>query len=69
MRICGYIVTALFAGSLSVLHAQARFLTLKGKVQVFEGGRWVKAAFESRLTQESSVQVGYRSGAVVAGQS
>jgi len=66
MRICGCIVTALFAGSLGVLHAQARFVTLKGKVQVFEGGRWVKAAFENRLTQESSVQVGYRSGAVVA---
>jgi hypothetical protein len=63
-------MTALFVGNLCLPsgepQAQARFVTLKGKVQVFEGGRWVKAAFENKLTQESSVQVGYRSGAVVA---
>ena len=63
-------MTALFVGNLCLPsgepQAQARFVTLKGRVQVFEGGRWVKAAFENKLTQESSVQVGYRSGAVVA---
>lgn len=47
------------------LFADARFLSTRGKVQVFENGRWAKAELTHRLTEQSSVQVGYRSGAVV----
>ncbi|MBV6492095.1 MAG: hypothetical protein LDLANPLL_00086 [Turneriella sp.] len=49
-----------------ICFADARFVSMHGKVQVFENGRWVKATLSSRLTTESSVQVGYRSGAVAA---
>lgn len=47
------------------LFADGRFVSMHGKVQVFEKGRWAKAELTSKLTVESSVQVGYRSGAVV----
>jgi len=47
------------------LSADGRFVSINGKVQVFEKGRWAKAELSSKLTVESSVQVGYRSAAVV----
>lgn len=45
--------------------ADGRFVSLQGKVQVFEKGRWAKAELTSKITEQSSVQVGYRSSAVV----
>jgi len=45
--------------------ADGRFISINGKVQVFENGRWAKAELTSKLNEQSSVQVGYRSGAVV----
>lgn len=47
------------------INADARILSMHGKVQVFENGRWAKAELSSRLTEASSLQVGYRSAAVV----
>ena len=38
---------------------------MHGKVQVFENGRWAKAELTSKITEASSVQVGYRSGAII----
>lgn len=49
----------------SALVADARILSMHGKVQVFENGRWAKAELTSRITEASSVQVGYRSGAII----
>jgi len=70
MRIVALSLTLSLHGAAALIAAdkspQARFMTLKGKVQVFEAGRWVKAAIDSRLSEENSVQVGYRSAAVVA---
>ena len=47
------------------LFADGRILSMHGKVQVFENGRWAKAELTSKITEASSVQVGYRSAAVV----
>ncbi|MBX3721572.1 MAG: FecR domain-containing protein [Turneriella sp.] len=57
------LVLCLFA--LQGISADGRFVSMHGKVQVFENGRWAKAEMSSKLTEQSSVQVGYRSGAVV----
>lgn len=51
--------------SFSSLFADARILSMHGKVQVFESGRWAKAELTSKITEASSVQVGYRSGAII----
>jgi len=56
---CSFFLTA-------PVFAEGRFLSMHGKVQVFESGRWAKAEIKSKITEASSVQVGYRSGAVIA---
>lgn len=47
------------------LFGDGRILSMHGKVQVFENERWAKAELTSRITEASSVQVGYRSGAII----
>lgn len=57
-----FLISMLFS---SALLADGRILSMHGKVQVFENGRWAKAELTSKITEQSSVQVGYRSGAIV----
>lgn len=51
--------------AIAPLFADGRILSMHGKVQVFEKGRWAKAELTSKITEASSVQVGYRSGAII----
>ncbi len=65
MTIFKYTIALWIISLLPGLAADGRFVSMHGKVQVFEKGRWAKAELTSKITEQSSVQVGYRSGAIV----
>jgi len=56
------VLAALFTFS---LHAEARFASLKGTVQVYENRKWVNANPQMKLASGAMIQTAYRSQAVV----
>lgn len=60
------LIAALVGISASKLYADTRILAMKGKVQIFEKGKWTKATVASKITVDTSLQVGYQSNATIA---
>ena len=59
----GYI--CLMAAFLTPLNAKARFVSLKGTVQVFVGGKWQTATTATQLESGTPIQTAYNSNALI----
>lgn len=61
----GYLLTLIALWLPGGIHAEARFVSLKGTVQIYQNQKWIDANLTMKLPTGAMIQTAYRSQAVV----